>query len=324
MEPLLQVRDLTVSYAARQGGRIDALRDVGFGLATDEVLGVLGESGSGKTTLALTLLGMLPKAASVRRGEIKFQGKNFRAANPEDSRTFFNPGIALVSQEPGLALNPVMRIRTQVAEVLRAHQPLTAKQAKQSSRELLAQVEFDPQSHIDEAFPHQLSGGQRQRVVIAQALACRPAILIADEPTTALDAALQAEILALLQSLQKQHHFALILITHHPAALIPIAHRILVMYAGRIVEEGPARQVLESPLHPYTQGLLRCGANVSPGEFRAQPLSTIPGEPPNPSALPAGCAFAPRCPARQEACDRRAPGESRPEASRHVWCFKYD
>jgi oligopeptide/dipeptide ABC transporter ATP-binding protein len=229
-----------------------------------------------------------------------------------------------VHQEPGLALNPVLRAGDQVAEVLRAHKGLSAKQAREESKELLAQVGFAAENRIDEAFPHQLSGGQRQRVAIAQAIACHPALIIADEPTTALDAAVQLEIIALLRSLQQKLNLALILITHDPAVLIPTVHRILVIYAGRVVEEGPAQQVLQSPLHPYTQGLLQCGLAPAPQDSEVRPLASIPGEPPNLAALPAGCAFAPRCPERMDVCVGSQPEETQPEKARRVRCFKYE
>lgn len=324
MESLLQVRDLTVCYSSRQEGLLTALSGVSFELAAGEAVGILGESGCGKTTLALALLGLLPRNATLQSGAIIFRGLNLLTLGERELQKIRGAGISLVHQEPGLALNPVLRVGNQVAEVLRAHKGLSAKRAREESKGLLAQVGFAADSRLDEAFPHQLSGGQRQRVVIAQAIACHPALIIADEPTTALDAAVQVEIITLLQSLQQKLNLALILITHDPAVLIPSVHRILVMYAGRVVEEGPARQVLEKPLHPYTQGLLQCGWAGLPRDSPVRPLACIPGAPPTLAALPAGCAFAPRCQERMDVCGIRPPGETYPEKARRVRCFKYE
>jgi oligopeptide/dipeptide ABC transporter ATP-binding protein len=323
MDSMLQVRDLTVCYGSRQRSPFTALNRVSFQLASGEAIGILGESGCGKTTLALALLGLLPQGAAVQHGAIIFQGTDHLTIGERDLQKVRGARIALVHQEPGSALNPVLRIGDQVAEVLIAHKGLSSRQAAAQAREILAQVGFTAESHIDQAFPHQLSGGQRQRVVIAQAIACHPALIIADEPTTALDAAVQVEILTLLRTLQHTLGIALVLITHDPAVLAPMVHRILVMYAGRVVEDGPAQQVLEKPLHPYTRGLLECRLAIVPAAFQARPLASIPGEPPNLAAHPAGCAFAPRCLDRMDRCDDLVPEETQPEKARRVWCFKY-
>lgn len=322
MSSLLRVEDLTVRYGVGGQRFVSALSHVSFDLAAGEAVGILGESGCGKTTLAMTLLGLLPSAASIASGAILFQGTNLLGLEERDFEKVRGAAVSLVHQEPGLALNPVLRVGDQIAEVLRAHQHLSSRQARQKSRELLAQVGLQ-QAGIAGAYPHQLSGGQRQRVVIAQAIACHPALIIADEPTTALDAATGAEIMALLQSLRQELGLAILLISHDPAVLAPIAQRILVFYAGRIVEEGPTREILASPLHPYTQGLLRCGWAMAPGSPE-QPLTSLPGEPPNLAALPVGCAFAPRCAERMEICDNHPPAAAHPERARHVWCCKYD
>jgi peptide/nickel transport system ATP-binding protein len=324
MESILQLQDLTVCYGLRQGRPITALWGVSFELASGEAVAILGESGCGKTTLALALLGLLPNNASVHHGTIIFRGTNLLTLGERELQKVRGAQISLVHQEPGLALNPVLRVGDQVAEVLRAHTGMSSRQARGESKELLAQVGFPAKSRIDEAFPHQLSGGQQQRVVIAQAIACHPDLIIADEPTTALDAAAQLEIIALLQSLQQKLKLALVLITHNPAVLIPLVQRILVMYAGQIVEDGPARQVLDRPLHPYTNGLLQCGRATLPQGPRPRSLASIPGEPPNLAALSAGCAFAPRCPERMDVCQSRPPVETQPEKARRVRCFKYE
>lgn len=324
MESVLRVQDLTVCYGSPQDRPLTAVRGVSFELAPGEAVGLLGESGCGKTTLALAMLRLLPKGTCIQGGSIYFRGNDLLTLGERELQNIRGAGISLVHQEPGLALNPVLRVGVQVAEVLRAHEGLSPKQAREKAKSLLAQVGFAAESRIDEAYPHQLSGGQRQRVVIAQAIACHPDIIIADEPTTALDAAAELEVLALLQSLQRELNLALVLITHKPTLLIPIAHRIMVMYAGRIIEEGPAQQVLGQPLHPYTKGLLQCGSATAPQGFPMRPLATIPGEPPNLAALPVGCAFAPRCPERMEVCGSHPPAESHPGNARRVWCFKYE
>ncbi len=324
MDSLLHVQNLTVRYGADGQRPKSALCDVDFELAGDEALGLLGESGSGKTTLALALLGLLPPGGSVERGAIWFRGTNLVAAGPRVLRKIQGAEISLVHQEPALALNPVMRVADQVIEVLRAHQHLTGQQARAKSLELLAEVGFAPESGITDAFPHQLSGGQRQRVVIAQAIACRPALIVADEPTTALDTAAQREILVLLRDLHHRMKLALILISHDPAVLAAAVQRILVMYAGRIVEDGPAAQLLQNPSHPYTRGLLRCGLPVIPGSAQGGRFDCVPGEPPDLAALSPGCAFAPRCPERMEVCGVCAPAETRLAQAHRVWCFKYE
>src|SRR5579872_2128710 len=319
MEPLLQVHNLSVHYEVRRSHPVRVLSDISFDLASGDAVGLLGESGSGKTTLSLALLRLLPKTARVAKGAIIFRGTNLLESDERELQRIRGAGISLVHQEPGLVLNPVLRVGDQIAEVLRAHRDLSARKAWAMVKKLLAQVGLDGDSNIDAAFPHQLSGGQRQRVVIAQAIACGPALLIADEPTTALDAAVQLEILALLRDLQARLRLGLILITHDPAVLLSTAQRILVMYAGRIVEDGPAHQVLHQPAHPFTKALLQCRSAASLQGAQTR-FTAIPDEPPNLAALPAGCAFAPRCPERMDVCDSRRPVETHLERARRVWC----
>lgn len=324
MESLLKVEDLTVCYSARNGSDVTAVQGITFEVAPGEALGVLGESGSGKTTLALAILGLLPRSASVQIGAISFQGTRLLSQSEDQWQKIRGARISIIYQEPGLALNPVLRVREQVAEVLRAHENLNSRQAREESKKLLAQVGLAPGNGIDQAYPHQLSGGQRQRVVIAQAVACRPALLVADEPTTSLDAPARLEIIALLHRLQQQLQLALIFITHNSALLSTMADRILVMYAGRVIEQGSACEILEAPLHPYTQGLMRCGMAIPPAEFRPQRLASIPGDSPNLSNLPAGCAFAPRCPDRMGVCATGRPAETWCGGLRRVSCYKYE
>ena len=257
---LLNIEDIKVDYAA-PGGRVPALRGVSLQLEAGECLGLLGESGCGKSTLARALLGLLPPAGRLVGGSMRFRGFELAGADEAALQAIRGAGISLVHQEPALALNPVMRVGEQVAEALRAHRRWPRAGLRDEVSKLLAQVGFAGlmASELAAAYPHQLSGGQRQRVLLAQAIACRPALLIADEPTTALDAATQLEILELLASLCQSHSLALLLISHDPAVLARMADRVAVMYAGRIVETAAARDLFARPLHPYTRGLLNCG-----------------------------------------------------------------
>jgi oligopeptide/dipeptide ABC transporter ATP-binding protein len=319
MEPLLFARDLTVSYQLEGGRELRALQGVTLEIAPGEAVGLLGESGCGKTTLALSMLNLLPLQARIPRGSVTFRGTNLLALGERDLEKIRGAEISMVHQEPGMALNPVIRVGEQVSEVLRAHQAIGKERAREEARNLLVQVGFAADSRIWETYPHQLSGGQQQRVAIAQAIACRPALLIADEPTTALDITTQAEIFALLKELKEKLHLAMLLITHDPWPLMQVVDRVLVMYAGRLVEEGPPGLVIERPLHPYTQGLLRS----RPAGPRKQPLASIPGDPPDLTRPLQGCPFASRCPEKMDVCQNCLPGQVGLEDSRHVACFKY-
>jgi oligopeptide/dipeptide ABC transporter ATP-binding protein len=324
MRPLLQVRDLTVCYHSNDRRPIIAVNELSFDIAPGEAVGLLGESGCGKTTLGLTLLGLLPISGSVSSGSITFMESDLLQLRERQLQRVRGSCISMAYQEPGAALNPVIRVGDQIAVVLRAHNRLSWARAREEAKELLAQVGFAAHSGISDAYPHQLSGGEKQRVVIAQAIACRPALIIADEPTTALDVVSQAEILDLLKTLQAELQVALLLISHDPGVLECLVDRVLVMYAGRLVEEGTTYDVLVEPLHPYTQGLLRAWPPASGTQGHRELLPVIPGEPPNLAHLPLGCAFEPRCPEGRDLCRTRPPRESQPEASRRVACFNYE
>jgi peptide/nickel transport system ATP-binding protein len=324
MQPLLQVRDLAVCYHSDDHRPIMAVDGLSFDIFPGEAVGLLGESGCGKTTLGLTLLGLLPGAGYVRSGSIKFVEIDLLSLGERQLQRVRGTWMSMVYQEPGAALNPVIRVGDQIGEVLRAHQKLGWAFSREEAKSLLAQVGFAAGSGISDAYPHQLSGGEKQRVVIAQAIACRPALIIADEPTTALDPVTQTEILSLLKTLQTKLQMALLLISHDPGVLEYVVDRMLVMYAGRLVEEGTTYNVLVEPLHPYTQGLLRAWPAMPGAQHHRQLLPVIQGEPPNLAQLPVGCAFEPRCPDGRTLCRTRTPKESQPEVSRRVACFNYD
>lgn len=322
---LLQVRDLTVQFPGEGGSSVPAVDGIGFDLEAGKVVGLLGESGSGKTTAALALLGLLPASARIVKGSVKFRGSELLFLDDDRMQEIRGAEISAIFQEPGLALNPVLRAGRQVEEVIHAHRPWGRSRCREEAEAVLAQVGLADGTRIYDAYPHELSGGQRQRVVIAQAIACRPALLLADEPTTALDLVLRAEILGLLRELKERLGLALLVISHDLGTLAGLADRVMVMYAGRIVEEGTLDQIRRDPLHPYTRGLL--GSVPQPPTAdpagRDRKLASIPGSPPDLSRLPAGCAFEPRCPDRMEICTTRPPEEVRPEASRRVRCFKH-
>jgi len=299
-----------------------AVEDVSFDIRAGESVGLLGESGCGKTSLGLAVLGLLPPEASVTSGSVIFQGINLLSLVEREMQKMRGSRISMVHQEPELALNPVLRVGEQIAAVLSAHGASRAR-SEERARELLAEVGFGPHNRIDNAYPHQLSGGEKQRVLIAQAVACGPALVVADEPTGSLDSRTQVEIRTLFKTLKAKLQLATLLISHDLSELAETVDRIFVMYAGRLVEEGPTRTVLETPLHPYTQGLLRARLPTRPGRNQRELLPVIPGEPPDLAHLPAGCAFEPRCPDARTLCLTRKPPEAKPAELRRVECFNY-
>ena len=310
---LVEIEDLGVALA----GSLKVLRAISFSLAQGGRLGIVGESGSGKSMTALALMGLLPDGAQVT-GSIRLDGQEL--AGLEDAALCRLRGrkMAMVFQEPMTALNPLHRIGDQIAEPLVQHGVMRAPAARQRAIELLARVGMPDPALRARAYPHELSGGQRQRAMIAMALACRPKLLIADEPTTALDTTTQARILDLLDGLVREEGLALMLVSHDLGIIARYAEHIAVMYAGQIVEAGPAAAVLAHPAHPYTQGLMA----ARPMLGRRGRLPAIPGLAPSPAALPAGCSFAPRCPAARDFCTA-APVPILPLAPAHgVRCLR--
>ena len=293
---ILDVSGLSTGIGTR-GPEI--LSDVSLQLRAGEVLGVVGESGSGKSMLALSIMGLLPHPVQTRGGRILLQGKDLLALPAQRLRALRGKDMAMIFQEPMTSLNPVMRVGQQIGEVLRWHLALQGAAAREEGISLLRRVEMpDPQRQID-AYPHELSGGMRQRVMIAMALAGRPRLLIADEPTTALDVTIQAQILDLVRKLQRENGMSVLLITHDLGVIAEMCDRVAVMYAGRVVEAGTVLDIFDRPAHPYTRGLLASRPRISAGE---QWLSTIEGTVPAPGQMPQGCSFAPRCKLARAQC----------------------
>jgi len=304
MSPLLEVSGLTTSFPSERG-RVPVVDDVSFSINAGEVLALVGESGCGKSVTAFSVLRLIPKPGQIERGVIAFQGKDLRTLSVPEMRAMRGHQIAMIFQEPMTSLNPVVRVGAQVVEAIRLHEAVSVQAARERCFDLFKRVGIpDARDRLD-AFPHQLSGGLKQRVMIAMALATRPKLLIADEPTTALDVTIQAQILQLLRELQSDFGSAILLITHDLGVVNELADRIAVMYAGRIVEHGMREEVLREPRHPYTQGLLR---SIPALAQRGERLAEIPGVVPRPANWPKGCRFCTRCPRAFEPCPEIVPG----------------
>ncbi|MSP48804.1 MAG: ABC transporter ATP-binding protein [Alphaproteobacteria bacterium] len=313
--PLLDVADLTIAFPTGT-----PVIDFGFTVAEGETLAVVGESGSGKSLTALAVMRLLPPAAKIVAGAIRLKGRDLRALPEPEMRRVRGREIAMIFQEPMTSLNPVLTVGRQIAEVLRLHEGMSAPAARARTIELLDLVRVaDPHRRVDD-FPHRLSGGMRQRVMIAMAVACRPRLLIADEPTTALDVTIQAQVLDLLDRLRRDLGMALLLITHDLGIVGQWADRVVVMYAGRRVEQADATRVLDDPLHPYTRGLLAASPRLDASlHYSAGPLREIPGSIASARGQP-GCPFAPRCPLAQPSCRIRPPPLAAVRPGRLVAC----
>ena len=303
-QPLLRIEDLSVSFRTERGV-VRAVDAVSLDVAAGETLAIVGESGSGKSVMALSILQLVGDAGTIDAGGIVFDGEDLLALDKRAIRAIRGDRIAMIFQEPMSSLNPVLTVGKQVAEPIRLHRNVPWRDAYARAAQLLERVRIpDAGSRLGD-YPHQFSGGMRQRVMIAMALACRPQLIIADEPTTALDVTVQAQILELLKELTREADSALILITHDLGVVARYADRVAVMYAGRIVETAPARTLYATPAHPYTQGLMASIPGIE-GEVRAR-LPTIDGQPPDLARLPTGCAFAPRCRHAHAPCLAGAP-----------------
>lgn len=302
-EPILQIEDLYVTFHTDLG-TTTAVRGLSYNLPKGKVLAVVGESGSGKTVQALSILNLLPPMARIDGGKILYQGKSLLNVKDVALRKIRGRKIAMIFQDPGSSLNPVLTIGEQLCEALRTHQNMTKQTARTRVAELLTQVGIqNAEKRLDE-YPFQFSGGMCQRVMIAMALALHPDILIADEPTTALDVTVQAQILKLIKDLQRQHEMSVIFITHNLAVAAQVADEVLVLYAGQCMEQAPAAALFKHPLHPYTQGLLNSLASV---HKKVEKLPAIAGNPPRPGEVLPGCPFAPRCPKALKKCFESCP-----------------
>ena len=316
MPSLLAIDGLKVQFPLRDG-IVRAVDGVGLAVDAGEVLGLVGESGSGKSVTGFAVLGLVDPPGRIAAGTIRFRGADLIGRPEAELRRMRGRDIAMVFQDPLMTLNPVLRIDTQMTEAITAHERVSARAARARARDALAAVGIaSPDARLF-AYPHQLSGGMRQRVAIAIALLHRPALVIADEPTTALDVTIQSQIVAQMQALCADAGTALIWITHDLALISGFADRVAVMYAGRIVEQGPVGAVLSAPLHPYTRGLI---GSLLGGGAPGAPLAQIPGLPPSPMNLPPGCAFAPRCP-RADATCATAPDNTAHPGGRMVRCW---
>ncbi|RVU19148.1 ABC transporter ATP-binding protein [Methylobacterium oryzihabitans] len=301
--PVLSVEALSVAFRTEHGD-LTALDRIDLAVSPGEVVGLVGESGSGKSVTGLALMGLIDAPGRISGGAIRFEGRDLVGLPERDLRSLRGTRLAMIFQDPMTTLNPVLRVDTQMVEAIHAHERVSAAAARARAREALVRVGIPAPDERLRAYPHQLSGGMRQRIAIAIALLHRPALLIADEPTTALDVTIQAQILAEAQTLCAEMGTALVWITHDLAVVAGLADRICVMYAGRIVEEGPVAAVIEAPMHPYTAGLI--GSSPS-RNARGAPLTQIPGLAPSLGRRPPGCAFAPRCPSATPDCAEPPP-----------------
>jgi peptide/nickel transport system ATP-binding protein len=318
MSALLSVRDLRVEFATRKGPLV-ALDGVSFEIAPGEILGVVGESGAGKSLTGLAIIGLLDPPGRIAGGEIRLEGARIDNLPPARMREIRGRRVGIIFQDPLTSLNPLLRIGDQLVETMLAHTSLTRRQARERAVAWLGEVGIpSPEQRID-GYPHEFSGGMRQRVVIALALCAEPALVIADEPTTALDVSVQAQIIAVLKNLTRKHGAAVMLITHDMGVIAETADRVAVMYAGRIAEIGDVGRLVRNPLHPYTQGLM---AAIPTLESRDRRLAQIPGAMPRLSAIPRGCAFAPRCPKAFDRCVERPPLLPVGESSAACWLYE--
>ncbi|MDD9206791.1 ABC transporter ATP-binding protein [Georgenia sp. 10Sc9-8] len=298
-EPLLSIRDLVTEFDT-QDGLIRAVDHVSFDVGRGEVVGVVGESGSGKSVTAMSVMGLVPpNVGRVVQGQALFDGQDLLAASPEEMRRLRGDELAIIFQDPITSLNPVLTVGAQIGEAIRTHRDLSKDDARSEAVELLTAVGVDDAERRVDQYPHEFSGGMRQRVMIAIAIANRPKLLIADEPTTALDVTVQAQVLELLSRTQQEMQSSIVLITHDLGLVAEVADRVVVMYAGRVVETGSVHEIFQEPRHPYTRGLLAS----RPGLGGSDRLPAIPGQAPSLLAMPTGCKFHPRC----DQSDGRAP-----------------
>lgn len=318
MEHLLEIRDLAVCFHTGEG-TVRALNGIDLNVAQGETLGLVGETGAGKTTLAKAVMGLTPcPPGEIRSGEIVFRGKNLLDMNDQELREIRGKHISMIFQDPMTSLNPVMTVGEQIREVIRVHEKLTGESARARAEEMLEMVGITRERYDE--YPHQFSGGMKQRVIIAIALACSPQLLIADEPTTALDVTIQAQVLEMMQELKQRNHTAMVLITHDLGIVAQNCDRIAIVYAGKIIEYGSVRDVFRQHFHPYTEGLL---GSIPSLTAQVERLTPIEGLMPDPTNLPEGCAFCPRCRYAMDLCSSREPELAETEPGHRVRCHRW-
>jgi len=318
---VLRVENLKVSFFGRDG-KLTAVNGISYCLMAGEILAIVGESGCGKTVGALSILRLIPEPpGKIESGSVTFNSSDLLKLNPQDLREVRGKDIAMIFQDPMTSLNPVLTLSDQIMEPILRHTSLTRREAWEKAVDILRQVEIPSPAEKMKQYPHQLSGGMRQRVMIGMALSCSPKILIADEPTTALDVLIQAQIIDLLQHLKEQTGMSVLLITHDLGLVTEIANRVIVMYAGKIVESGPANELFHAPLHPYTLGLKNSVPKLGQKQRAGQRLVEIPGNVPSLNQLPSGCAFHPRCPSVMERCKTEKPVLREAGHGREVSCW---
>ncbi|WP_342132335.1 ABC transporter ATP-binding protein [Hydrogenophaga sp. OTU3427] len=319
LNTVLDVDDLHIDIAAADGRSINALQGVSLQVRTGEIVGVVGESGSGKSLLAKSIMRLLPPVARVTRGRVCLGAQDLLALDPAAMPTLRGGDLAMVFQDPMTSLNPVLRVGAQLSEAIALHQPVANRAAWAQARELLTRVGIPKPADRARQYPHEFSGGMRQRAMIAMGIANAPRLLIADEPTTALDVTVQLQILRLLKTLNQESHTSVLFITHNMGVVASLCDRVAVMYSGRIVEEGPVDAIFSAPRHPYTWALLNAVPRLdSP---KGQRLAAIPGQAPDPAAPPPGCRFAPRCSYANDTCRTQEPVRTETDDFHSVACW---
>jgi dipeptide transport system ATP-binding protein len=321
MEKMIQIKNLHVQFST-YGGRVQAVRGVSFDLHKGETLAIVGESGCGKSVTSQSIMRLIPTPPGrITSGSILFKGQDLTKLSEKKMRDIRGADISMIFQDPMTALNPTLRVGEQIAENIMQHENISKEKAKEKAFEMLELVGIPNPKERLKQYPHEFSGGMRQRIVIAMALVCNPEVLIADEPTTALDVTIQAQILELFKDIQQKTDVSIVLVTHDLGVVAQVADRVAVMYAGKIVEIGTRRDIFYTPQHPYTKGLLRSVPRLDLYESELVPIA---GSPPDLFAPPSGCSFAPRCPYVMEVCDRMYPASTKLKESHQVHCWLQD
>ncbi|MBP3040238.1 ABC transporter ATP-binding protein [Bacillaceae bacterium Marseille-Q3522] len=319
-DPVLEIKNLQTSFIT-DDGVIPVVNNIDFSVGRKEIIGIVGESGCGKSVTSLSIMGLIPTNTGKVEGEILFEGNNLVGASEKKMRSIRGNDIAMIFQEPMTSLNPVFTIGEQLIESIKIHRKWPKKKAKEQAIQMLKKVGLPRAEQLIKEYPHQLSGGMRQRVMIAMAMICEPRLLIADEPTTALDVTIQAQILDLMKQLNRETDTSIIMITHDLGVVAEMCQRIIVMYSGKIVEEADVRTIFKQPKHPYTIGLIQ---SVPDMRVKKEQLYSIPGHVPKPGSIKEGCPFAPRCPHANDRCLTETPDLTVLESGQKVRCWLYE